>query len=278
LAALLLVAVLSGPAGAELIIDSINYKIALEDFSGPAGFIVKMPVQLKNEMAIGGFLFRIEYDTALLTPIAIGNEGPEFFYDSLELVDRGWQTINIDSINYPTELDTSYNIWAFHDLDDTLNLGALFIRYLQGLEYTTNLPPELDEPSTILNFLFQVDPAATIGTTAEITVRNYSGPGTEYRRVQLTDTAGLYTIYPGDGPIYATCTFTVIDPDCGDLNDDSSVNILDIAFLINYLYNDGPAPDPLNDADVDGSGDINILDITYLIAFLYTNGPPPDCN
>ncbi len=64
---------------------------------------------------------------------------------------------------------------------------------------------------------------------------------------------------------------------CGDANGDEVVNILDITFLIAYLYKEGPAPDPLEKADVNSSGNVNILDITYLIAFLYKDGPEPVC-
>jgi len=64
---------------------------------------------------------------------------------------------------------------------------------------------------------------------------------------------------------------------CGDVNADGSCNILDITFLINYLYKSGPPPVPIESADVNISGDINILDITYLINYLYKSGPPPIC-
>ena len=64
---------------------------------------------------------------------------------------------------------------------------------------------------------------------------------------------------------------------CGDANGDQGVNILDVTFLINYLYKDGPAPDPTQAADADGNTNINILDITYLINYLFKNGPEPLC-
>jgi len=64
---------------------------------------------------------------------------------------------------------------------------------------------------------------------------------------------------------------------CGDANSDESVNVLDITFLIRYLYSDGPAPDPEVSADVNSSGDINILDATHLINYLYKSGAEPNC-
>ncbi len=64
---------------------------------------------------------------------------------------------------------------------------------------------------------------------------------------------------------------------CGDSNDDGAINLLDITFLISYLYKDGPVPDHVQAADPDGNGTINILDITYLIAYLYKGGTKPVC-
>ena len=60
----------------------------------------------------------------------------------------------------------------------------------------------------------------------------------------------------------------------GDANSDGTLNILDATFLINYLYKDGPAPDP-NCGNVNAENGINILDVTYLINYLYKEGPPP---
>jgi hypothetical protein len=75
-----------------------------------------------------------------------------------------------------------------------------------------------------------------------------------------------------------TCTVAVIiNGLCGDLNKDMTINILDIVYLINYIYQGGPAPDPVEAADVDSSGTINILDITRLIGYVYMGGPAPVC-
>jgi hypothetical protein len=67
--------------------------------------------------------------------------------------------------------------------------------------------------------------------------------------------------------------------DCmpGDANGNTIINILDITYLINYVYKGGPAPIPyaLCSGDPTGNCTINILDITYLISYLYKGGPPP---
>ena len=64
---------------------------------------------------------------------------------------------------------------------------------------------------------------------------------------------------------------------CGDAGGDGALNILDVAYIINYLYRGGPAPYPIESADMDSSGGINILDITRLINYLYKGGPAPAC-
>ncbi len=67
------------------------------------------------------------------------------------------------------------------------------------------------------------------------------------------------------------------DPDCGDINGDLKIDILDIVYLINFKYKAGPPPDPQISADFNQDGEINILDVVYLINFLYKGGPLPIC-
>jgi hypothetical protein len=63
----------------------------------------------------------------------------------------------------------------------------------------------------------------------------------------------------------------------GDCNGDTVINIADVVQLINYLFIDGPAPDPLEVGDVNCDGVVNIADVVYLINYLFINGPPPNC-
>lgn len=63
----------------------------------------------------------------------------------------------------------------------------------------------------------------------------------------------------------------------GDANDDDVVNILDITYLISFLYKGGPQPPCLYEGDANGGCTTNILDVTYLIAYLYKGGPSPIC-
>jgi C1A family cysteine protease len=64
---------------------------------------------------------------------------------------------------------------------------------------------------------------------------------------------------------------------CGDADGSGEVNLLDATYIINYLYKDGPPPDPEEAADADGSGALNLLDATFIINYLYKDGPEPIC-
>ncbi len=64
---------------------------------------------------------------------------------------------------------------------------------------------------------------------------------------------------------------------CGDVDGNGAINILDITYLIKFLYKGGPPPPNPADADIDGSGNLNMLDITRLINSLYKDGLPLLC-
>jgi len=61
----------------------------------------------------------------------------------------------------------------------------------------------------------------------------------------------------------------------GDADNSGNINILDVTYIVNYLYRSGPAPLTLKAGDADSSGAVNILDGTFLIAYLYLGGPAP---
>ncbi|MFH2037313.1 MAG: dockerin type I domain-containing protein [Candidatus Zixiibacteriota bacterium] len=63
----------------------------------------------------------------------------------------------------------------------------------------------------------------------------------------------------------------------GDANGNETINILDVVYIIEYLYKSGPEPvsSPIRSADVDCNCTINILDITGIISYLYKSGQAP---
>jgi hypothetical protein len=66
---------------------------------------------------------------------------------------------------------------------------------------------------------------------------------------------------------------------CGDSNDDGNgPDVSDLTYLVDYLFNGGPAPALPSATDIDGSGGTDVADLTYLVDYLFVSGPPPNCN
>jgi hypothetical protein len=65
----------------------------------------------------------------------------------------------------------------------------------------------------------------------------------------------------------------------GDADNNSLINVSDITYDIQFVFADGPAPVPIEEAgDADCSGNVNVSDIVYLIDFVFGTGSAPVCN
>ncbi len=61
----------------------------------------------------------------------------------------------------------------------------------------------------------------------------------------------------------------------GDANGDGKIDPGDAVYLLNYLFKQGPAPEPLAAGDVNGDCEVNASDVIYLINYLFREGPMP---
>ncbi|MFQ6032269.1 MAG: M20/M25/M40 family metallo-hydrolase, partial [Candidatus Zixiibacteriota bacterium] len=85
------------------------------------------------------------------------------------------------------------------------------------------------------------------------------------KEVVKMELATLITVARSFGPPYMI----------GDANGDDMINGADVVFLLNYLFLNGPAPDPLGRGDVNCDDEVNIEDVIFLVNYLYIGGPPP---
>jgi hypothetical protein len=119
--------------------------------------------------------------------------------------------------------------------------------------------PELDGAT----FTDHGDGTGTYAYTPDVSV-----VGNSYQLFFIaTDAAGMADT--------VTTTITVVSFLRGDVDLNNRYTMNDLADLISYVYRDGPEPQIMETADVNGDGIVNLIDITYLIRFLYHHGPAP---
>ncbi len=63
----------------------------------------------------------------------------------------------------------------------------------------------------------------------------------------------------------------------GDVNNDGDVNVADAVYIINYVFNGGPAPSIPEAADANCDENVDVADGVYLINYVFKGGPPPGC-
>ena len=61
----------------------------------------------------------------------------------------------------------------------------------------------------------------------------------------------------------------------GDTNGDSTVDIADALFVMNWLFSGGPAPTCNDATDANDDSSLDISDSIYLLNWLFVNGPVP---
>jgi len=109
----------------------------------------------------------------------------------------------------------------------------------------------------------------TVVTYQDSTI--FTGSFTDH--INIIDSAGNYreSYAVGDSPIHTAFNYIP-----GDADGDFNVNIIDVIYIINWKYKNGPkTPGARWRANVNADDDYNILDIVYLINALYKEGPAP---
>jgi hypothetical protein len=119
-----------------------------------------------------------------------------------------------------------------------------------------------------LFFTIPVD--AAIGESAQLTFDGYQGyPPT------CEGSLGSYEAAPGTATISVVADCCIGERGNVDADHMQLVNIVDLTYLVGYLFDSGPPPLCMDEADLQADGGVNIVDLTYLAAYLFGSGSPP---
>jgi hypothetical protein len=84
----------------------------------------------------------------------------------------------------------------------------------------------------------------------------------------------LVLIWDANGSTHVICAF--YDFICGDVNNDSTVNVMDMHYLADYIFQEGaPAPNPLISGEVNCDEKLNIGDALWMSNYLFNEGNEP---
>jgi len=225
-------------------ISALADSIMVVDVYGGPGEIVQVGVFGKNMISIEEIEIPVEY---------IGDLDIEF--DSFSTIGCRTEEFKVQELLYNQD-----NKLFFH---------------LDARSFFDTLPDLEPGSGELVKLYFTIPAGASFGDITTISMEGFDNyQPAFYHRPYVTGSQG--TGPSSHRPFLRSGTVSLPFL-CGDVDKSGGVNILDITYLINYLYKDGPPPDPPVSGDADGSGGLNILDITYLINYLYKEGGPPIC-
>ena len=206
--------------------------------------------------------------------LSIYNGSYHDFSVSNTLRDQDYVLDLIGQIPPPTAVSIDRNDWilktatteayAVHIIYDQLDNGNQFEPYADTLTVRGGTAPYTYQ---------QMSGSLPGGLTLNIANGIISGTPADSGNVQVsikvTGTTGgsetkLIKFYVAPAPYLS-----------GDADNSGVVNISDAVFLINYVFNGGPAPNPLAAGDADCSGTVTISDAVYLINYIFSGGPAP---
>jgi len=111
---------------------------------------------------------------------------------------------------------------------------------------------------------FTLASSATYGDTTVVDLDGYGGYSPTFSSLFATYQP---RVTPGAISVYLAR---------GDVDGITGINISDVTYLVDYLFNGGPLPLPVLEAgDVNCEDGTNIGDLTYLVDYLFRGGPPP---
>ncbi|NIP44205.1 MAG: hypothetical protein GWN61_22425 [candidate division Zixibacteria bacterium] len=77
------------------------------------------------------------------------------------------------------------------------------------------------------------------------------------------------------GPVWSFTTIAGPSYTCGDANGDTTINVSDAVWIINYVFVGGDAPQPLESGDTNCDGSCNISDAVWIINYVFVGGDGP---
>ena len=167
--------------------------------------------------------------------------------------------------------------FALPDIGDTTGLIPETYAYVDLITWMNETPRSDQDTFYFDNGTCPDLPGYLVGTT-EFVFDSLAGPGSN--PFNTTPLTGTLKRIGQMGLSYSSCCLLPmrgnVDYDAGDV-----IDISDLVYLVDYMFNGGSEPPCEEEADVDGGGGespIDISDLVYLVDYMFNGGPEPlDC-
>ncbi len=181
--------------------------------------------------------------TSLLIPFKYGSSS-EFRFDSVSLGSRTNYFEKVDLAG----IDVNNNRYGFRLIAD--NGGGS--------------PPLAPGRGDILRIHLTIDSLALGGIGATIDTTSFLS-----NKLRLTTASTSYT------PIVFVGSISAKDIIRGDANYDGKISILDLTFLIDFVFRGGAGSVTVQSSDMNFDYEIDFNDVMYLVDFIFRGGPAP---
>jgi hypothetical protein len=180
--------------------------------------------------------------------------------------------VNPNGMNTGNGITGASTTWkrAAHDLSPYVGKQIIIRLAYFTDSYTLGEGVYLDDIGPVDMFTSQTQVAS--GITDTLYSFSSKPAGQYWYRVSGTDAQGQESNL---SPLVSTHVYQQFV--VGDVTGDGVVDISDLGFLVDYLFNNGPAPDPTARGDVDCSGNVDVADLTLMVDYLFLNTPAPHC-
>ncbi|UCD63444.1 MAG: hypothetical protein JSW34_11950, partial [Candidatus Zixiibacteriota bacterium] len=84
-----------------------------------------------------------------------------------------------------------------------------------------------------------------------------------------------YQTGQGDQDAYVTKLLEFCCQIRGDIDHNGQLDVLDVTYFVDWLWQGGDDPVCMEEADVDGNYQVDTLDLIYLVTYFWQGGPPP---
>ena len=244
------------------------YDVKLEIENDIGEFYTKLKVDLIASLAdtVIGYEVELISETQFVMEINAKNNVPVNYFKipveylgDIDLVLDSFSTVGLRTEYFEDDLNYVHN--NPNGKQNTLKIRA------STNGSVAELPPG---EGPIAKLYFSVGPGINPGDSTIISLGGYISGVTEFLPYyygsmldfQPPTVDGLVTV--------GTCCLLR-----GDVNHNGSIGISDITYMVDYFFQQGPAPECGDEADVNSDGNIIISDLTMLVDYIFNGGPAP---